>query len=282
MKQPNHNPASILSDARRPKLVPDCRRNLTAVSLRLLCAALWLIPGRPGWANDDAGPLRPAPPTGLQIVAVGGGALPSSAPAANDSAKPVSVVKPPPANPKPMDVLDDKQKLGVGDRVTFRVLEDEEPAKPLTITDSGELDVPELGLVKAAGKTCKQLAFELRERLEQVTYYHATVILGVDLLNKTMSGRRVYVAGEVRHAGPQEIPAGETWTVTKAIMRAGGFTEYADRKKVRVVRGGNQGQHGHTLNVNVVDVLEKGKTEVDVAVEPEDVIYVPARALNFY
>jgi polysaccharide export outer membrane protein len=180
-----------------------------------------------------------------------------------------------------MDSLDDKQKLGVGDRVTFRVVEDREDPKALTITDAGELDVPELGLVTAAGKTCKQLAFELKPKLEETTYYHATVIIGIELLNKTMSGRRVYVAGEVVRPGPQEIPAGETWTVTKAIMRASGFTQYADKKGVRLVRAGAKGALGKTFILNVVEVWEKGRTELDLPVEPEDLIYVPARAVNF-
>jgi polysaccharide biosynthesis/export protein len=180
-----------------------------------------------------------------------------------------------------MEALDDKQKLAVGDRVSYRVVEDQEDPKALTITDAGELDVPELGLVTAAGKTCKQLAFEIKPKLEQTTYFHATVIIGIDLLNKTMSGRRVYVGGQVLRAGPQEIPAGETWTVTKAIMRAGGFTQYADQKRVRLVRAGAKGAPGKTLILNVVEVWEKGRTELDLSVEPEDLIYVPTRAVNF-
>ncbi len=177
--------------------------------------------------------------------------------------------------------LDDKQKLAPGDRIMFRVVEDQEPPRPLTITDGGELDVPELGLVIAAGKTCKQLALEIKPKLEATTYYQATVIIGIELLNRTMSGRRVYVAGEVPRPGPQEIPGGETWSVTKAIMRAGGFTQYADKKGVRLVRGGGKGAPGKSSTVNVVDVWEKGRTELDLPVEPEDVIYVPARAWNY-
>jgi protein involved in polysaccharide export with SLBB domain len=180
-----------------------------------------------------------------------------------------------------MDALDGKQKLGVGDTLVFRVLEDQEDAKPLSVTDAGELDVPELGLIRAAGKTCKELAFEIKSRLEQTTYYHATVVLGVQSLNKTISGRRVYLAGQVRTTGPQEIPAGETWTVSRAIMGAGGFTDYADKKQVRLVRGGGKGTPGKTITLNISDVWEKGQTEKDISVEPEDLIYVPARAVNF-
>jgi protein involved in polysaccharide export with SLBB domain len=180
-----------------------------------------------------------------------------------------------------MDSLDGRQKLAVGDTVIFRVLEDQEEPKALAITDAGELDVPELGLVKVTGKTCKQLAFELKPKLERATYYHATVIIGIQSLNKTISGRRVYLAGQVRTTGPQEIPAGETWTVSRAIMGAGGFTDYADKKQVRLVRGRGKGSPGRTFVINIADIWEKGQTEKDVSVEPEDLIYVPARAVNF-
>lgn len=180
-----------------------------------------------------------------------------------------------------MDALDGTQKLAVGDSIIFRVLEDREDAKTLSVTDAGELDVPELGLVHAAGKTCRELAFEIKSRLEQTTYYQATVIVGLQSLNKTISGRRIYLAGQVRTPGPQEIPAGEAWTVSRAIMGAGGFTDYADKKQVRVVRAGANGSPSKTFVINIADILEKGRTQKDIAVEPEDLIYVPARAVNF-
>ena len=64
-------------------------------------------------------------------------------------------------------------------------------------------------------------------------------------------------------------------------MGAGGFTDYADKKQVRLVRATANGVPGKTFVVNISDVLEKGRTEKDIAVEPEDLIYVPGRAVNF-
>ncbi len=180
-----------------------------------------------------------------------------------------------------MDGLEGKQKLAVGDTVMFRVLEDQEDVKSLSITDSGELHVPELGLVTAVGKTCKELAFEVKGKLEQTTYYRATVIIGISSFNRTISGRRVYLAGQVRVSGAQEIPGGETWTVGRAIMGAGGFTDYADRKQVRLVRAGTKGSPGKTYILNIAAVWQKGQTDKDMSVEPEDFIYVPSRAINF-
>jgi hypothetical protein len=65
-------------------------------------------------------------------------------------------------------------------------------------------------------------------------------------------------------------------------MKAGGFTNFADKKKVRLVRGGASGKPGQTFLINIAEIWEKGKTENDLAVEPEDLIYVSTRAVNFY
>src|SRR4051812_27945805 len=44
-----------------------------------------------------------------------------------------------------IEALDATQKLGPADRVSFRVIEDKDDAKPLMVTDSGELEIPYLG-----------------------------------------------------------------------------------------------------------------------------------------
>ena len=52
-----------------------------------------------------------------------------------------------------MEVLNDKRKLGPGDRVSFRVVEDRKQPVQLVVTDSGEMEVPLVGRVPAAEKT---------------------------------------------------------------------------------------------------------------------------------
>jgi len=96
-------------------------------------------------------------------------------------------------------LLDDRQKLGPGDRVTYRVIEDQDDPRSLTITDSGDLEVPYLGLVHAAGKTSLQLAKEVKGLLEKQLYYQATVIIAIEVVNKTRVSGKVYVTGQVRN-----------------------------------------------------------------------------------
>lgn len=180
---------------------------------------------------------------------------------------------------KYMDLLDNRQKLGPGDRVTYRVIEDQDDPRPLLITDSGDLEVPYLGLVHAAGKTSLQLAKEVKALLEKQLYYQASVIIAVELVNKTRVTGKVYVTGQVRNKGGYEIPAGETLTVSKAILNAGGFSDFSDKKNVRLIRKTAEGKQ--SLTINVLNIWEKGKLEEDLVVQPDDLIVVPARLVNY-
>jgi polysaccharide export outer membrane protein len=175
-----------------------------------------------------------------------------------------------------MTVLDDKKKLGSNDYVSFRVVEDRDnESQHLRVNDNGELEVPYVGLVQASGKSCKELAYSIKAALEREYYYHATVIIAVDHISEKSRGK-VYVYGNVKGQGPQEIPADESYTVSKAIIRAGGFGDFADKKKIKLTR-----KTGETVIVNLKRVIEEGRTDEDVVVRPDDQIYVPQRLVNF-
>ncbi len=185
-----------------------------------------------------------------------------------------------------METLDDSHKLASGDHLSFRITEDQEDPEeksepnPLVVTAHGDVEVPYIGRFPAAEKTCRQLAREIKTELEKRYYYRATVLIGLDALAKTAG--TVYVLGEVRTTGPVEIPGDETFTAAKAVLRAGGFTSFADKRHVKVTRKGdsNSGKP-ETVVVNLVDILEKGKTEKDVTVHAGDIIFVPRRLLTF-
>ena len=175
-----------------------------------------------------------------------------------------------------MAVLDDKKRLGPDDFVSFRVVEDRDnESQHLRVNDNGELEVPYIGLVAAQGRTCRQLAYSIKSALEREYYYHATVILAVDRVSDRSRGK-VYVYGAVKGQGPQEIPPDEIYTVSKAIIRAGGFGDFADKRKVKITR-----KDGQDIVVDLKRVIEQGHTEDDVVLRPDDQIYVPQRLVNF-
>ena len=175
-----------------------------------------------------------------------------------------------------MAVLDDKKRLGPDDFVSFRVVEDRDnESQHLRVNDNGELEVPYIGLVAAQGRTCRQLAYSIKSALEREYYYHATVILAVDRVSDRSRGK-VYVYGAVKGQGPQEIPPDEIYTVSKAVIRAGGFGDFADKRKVKITR-----KDGQDMVVDLKRVIEQGHTEDDVVLRPDDQIYVPQRLVNF-
>lgn len=175
-----------------------------------------------------------------------------------------------------MAVLDDKKRLGPNDYVSFRVVEDRDnESQRFRINDGGELEVPYIGLVPASGRTCKELARSVKAALEREYYHHATVIIAVDQVSEKSRGK-VYIYGFVKGQGPQEIPPDETYTVSKAIIRAGGFGDFADKKRIKLTR-----KNGETVIVNLKRVIEDGRTDEDVVVQPDDQIYVPQRLIKF-
>ena len=178
-----------------------------------------------------------------------------------------------------MDELNDHSKLSNGDTVSYRVIEEQQAPMLLTISDSGELTIPLVGIVSAKGKTCKQLAYELKPRLEKQYFYHATVIIGLETFSTHPLGK-VYLMGQVQRQGAVEIPSNETLTVSQAILLVGGLADFADKRKVKLVRKKADGTTQTTI-VDLVEILEKGHTDRDPPVQPEDTIIVPQRLINF-
>ena len=129
------------------------------------------------------------------------------------------------------------------------------------IKEDGTITMPYIGKVQAAGKTAGELQNEIHDLYVPKIYTHLTVTVNI--------GDRVYyVSGEVKAPGRQ-LYVGET-TVTKAITSAGDFTDFANKKKVWLIR-----VNGQRIKVNVSRVLA-GKDH-DPSVYPGDQITVPRR-----
>ena len=189
-----------------------------------------------------------------------------------------------------MDTLDDKHTLAIGDVVSYRVVEDDDPASKLIVADSGDLEIPLakgengavqlLGRYPALGRTCKKLAWVLKGDLEKDYYKKATVILAIDAMSHTRG--RINVYGAVRAPGPQEIPSDEEFTLSKAILRAGGPTEYAART-VRITRKDPKDPKGgkaQQIFVNIEKILQEGKHEGDITLQADDFIFVDERSIR--
>jgi protein involved in polysaccharide export with SLBB domain len=180
-------------------------------------------------------------------------------------------------------VPDDSYKLRVGDTVSFQIQEDQiwnpqNAPVSLIVQDSGEIEAPYIGRVMAVNKTCKQLTGEIKAALEKDYYKQATVVLSMNVASPLLG--RVYIWGQVHNQGALDIQVNENLTAGEAILRAGGFADFANQKKVKVVRTLANGEK-KTFDLDMSQILDEGKTEDDIVLQPGDLILVPSRLVNF-
>jgi polysaccharide export outer membrane protein len=144
---------------------------------------------------------------------------------------------------------------GPDDQVT------QNPDHEEAIKEDGTITLPLIGAVQAAGKAPGQLQNEIRDLYVPKYYVRLTVTV-------KSQDRVFYVGGEVKTPGRQ-LYVGLT-TVTKAIQSAGDFTDFANKRKVWLIRA-----NGEKIKVNCKEALEDPSK--DPPVYPGDQIQVPRR-----
>ena len=166
-------------------------------------------------------------------------------------------------------------KLGAGDEITVVIKEDRDPPLRTVISDTGEVELNGLGRVYIAEKSSIEAESVIAAYLKQKYYNQATVEVGV--VRKAVGTVRPYkavIAGKVNRAGPQYFTGANPLKLTEAVIVAG-TSLYSDLRKVRLTRG------GHSTDHNVEEIINKGRTDLDVPLKDGDQIHVPARSIIF-
>lgn len=170
--------------------------------------------------------------------------------------------------------------LTVGDRLRYQVVEDGDNAVELAISNTGMIDIPYHGPMKAAGRRLSELAADIKTELEAKLYITATVRVEVLAFSQGAVNRgRVHLAGQVRRVGPIEIDLSEKPTLGQTILAAGGLADFADARKVRIIR--REGGETKTIQVDLREVLARGRIDKDVQLMDGDFVIVDERLVNW-
>lgn len=129
------------------------------------------------------------------------------------------------------------------------------------IKDDGTITLPLIGAIKALGKTPGEVQNEIQTNYVPKYYLRLTVTVSIQPAEMLF-----YVGGEVRSAGGR--PYVGVTTVTKAVQSAGGFTDFADKKRVILTRA-----NGTRIKVNCKEA--ERNSNKDPQVFPGDKINVP-------
>lgn len=186
-----------------------------------------------------------------------------------------------------------------GDRLSVRLAEDPAYGGIFSVSENGLLILPLLNEVTAAGLTSEALAKKIKEKLEKEYYRQATIRVTVYERNPRLlpyergegeSGLyqeratevigEIWVWGQVARPGAVPIIRGKKLTVIKAILTCGGFSDFAKRNKVQVIRTNEKGEQ-KTILVNVAEIMKKGLLKKDLELKDGDVVNVPQSFFNF-
>lgn len=137
----------------------------------------------------------------------------------------------------------------------------------VVVRPDGKISFPLLDDVQAAGLTPLELKQVLADRLsEYITAPHVTVVV------RQINSKNVYVLGEVARQGA--IPLRVDMRVVDALALAGGFTPYADRRRVKIIR--NVDGSGPVEFVFDYEAFVEGRNlEQNIPLLPGDKIVVP-------
>lgn len=153
--------------------------------------------------------------------------------------------------------------LGPGDVIEVFVWKEPELTTTVTVLPDGRIALPLVGDLQAAGKTTDELESEAVEKLHEFVEQPV-----VSIIVKEVNSPKISVLGEVRRPGRHLIQQGTT--VLDAIAMSGGFTEFAHRNRVTVIRQTADGLE--RIPVHVKRLLEKGGTAFYL--EPGDTVHV--------
>ena len=163
----------------------------------------------------------------------------------------------------PFVCIDDEVR--VGDELSISLLVSSDPAinSQVVVRADGAVNLQHLDQFPAAGKKFAQLEKDI-----QAAYIAKKIYREGQVTVLVKPGDRFYsVGGEVNTKGRQ-VYVGQT-TVLRAIVSAGDFTEFANRRRVQIIRA-----TGETEVMDCKKARENPK-KYDRPICPGDAIFVP-------
>jgi polysaccharide biosynthesis/export protein len=180
--------------------------------------------------------------------------------------RPADTATPPKVNPedtKGVVGVDPKTfQIGAEDILGIQVWREPDFSRQVIVRPDGKVTMPLIGELQASGLTPDQLATSLSESLSKYLN-NPQVIVAVLQVNS----KKYYITGEVMKPGsfPLVVPT----RVMEALTAGGGFRDFANTKKIVVLRKGQR------LKFNYKEVIKGKNSEQNIFIENGDYIIVP-------
>ena len=169
------------------------------------------------------------------------------------------------ANP-PTSESDDDYVIGPGDILSIDVWKEPELSKQVSVRLDGNISLPLVNDIDAAGLTSK----ELREQLTQ-KYKDFVDVPEVSVTLIESRSKRIYLLGKINRPG--EYPLQKNMTIVHAISLAGGLAEWADASDIKLIRKIKGTEK--TFRVDYDAIVSGEDLGQNIQLQPDDTIFVP-------
>jgi polysaccharide biosynthesis/export protein len=163
-------------------------------------------------------------------------------------------------------------RIGVDDRLQISVWKNTELSITVPVRPDGMISMPLIGDVRAGGLTTTQVADNIKQRLS-VFIREPSVAVIVSELRSHEFISRVRVTGAVRT--PRSLPFRQGMTVLDAVLEAGGVNDFAAPNGSKIYR--KVKDTTEVYDVELGDILNKGRLESNYTLRPGDVVTIPER-----
>lgn len=155
--------------------------------------------------------------------------------------------------------------IGPEDVLDISVWKEPDLSRSLPVRLDGKISMPLLNDVQAAGLTATELSHSIADKLKK--YLNAP---RVTVMVSQMNSQRIYVLGEVTRPGA--YPLLPDMTILQAISSAGGLTQFANSKKIFLLRNENQNLNKYPFNYK--EVLDGRRPEQNLTLRAGDTVVV--------
>ena len=153
--------------------------------------------------------------------------------------------------------------LGTDDELRLRIWGQVNYSGNLRIDRSGNIFVPEVGVIHVAGLRFSDLDAHLRQALGKI-YRNFDLTVDVGRIRSI----QVYIAGRARHPGAYTISS--LSSLVDALFASGGPSAEGSLRHIELRRSGKT-----VADFDMYDLLVRGDKSQDARLEPEDVIFIP-------
>lgn len=155
--------------------------------------------------------------------------------------------------------------VGEGDVLHINVWKETEISQTVVVRPDGNISLPLVSEVAVAGLSPRQIQQLLTEKLKSILTNPQVTVSVAEVRSKM-----VYITGEVGKPGAYSVAS--PLNVLQLIARAGGLNEFANRKNIYVLRGGDK---KNRLHFNYKEVVKGKNSEQNIILQPGDTVVVP-------